>query len=65
MENVIHEVTGFMTERPGHYEGEGIYEPTVYIGKQIVALGYGVSDPTHLSRMLKPGKKYRVRISEV
>ena len=65
MENVIHEVTGFMTEGPGYYEEEGIYAPTVYVGKQIVAIGDGVSDPTHISKMLKPGKKYRVRISEV
>ena len=65
MENVIHEVTGFMTKGPKYYEEEGIYAPTVYIGKQIVAIGDGVSGSTHLSRMLKPGVKYRVRISEV
>ena len=65
MENVIHEVTGFVTIGSGYYDEEGIYAPTVYVGKQIVAIGDSVSDPTHLSRMLKPGVKYRVRISEV
>ena len=65
MENVIHEVTGFVTIGPEYYEEDGIYVHTVRIGKQIVAIGDSVSDHTHLSRMLKPGKKYRVRISEV
>ena len=65
MGNVIHEVTGFVKSGPKYYEEDGVYVTTVRIGKQVVAIGDGVSDPTHLSRMLKPGVKYRVRISEV
>lgn len=61
---IIHEVTGRVEVGPWYDDEDGVYLNVVRIGQQIVAVGEGLNDPSHLANMLTAGKKYRVRISE-
>jgi len=64
-ENILKEVTGFAVIGAEYNGEEGVYANIVRIGTQIVGIGNGGGDPTHLANLLVAGKKYRVLITEM
>ena len=64
-ETAVYEVTGYPSKGEHYDEESGVYCYGVFIRDQIVAIGDGADNCSHLARLLDPSKKYSLTIKEV